>query len=262
MSVETAAAAMGWDPAKISKIENAKARIRPPDVQPLLEKYQITDPEVVMALTRLAEDAQKTGWWQTYGDVPAHAYRDYISIESDAGGVRTCTPAIIPGLFQTGEYAREIIAATAITRTPEEVAALAQMRIARQAVLTRPERPLKFWALIGETALHQRFASRPHLMRGQLLHLMDMAELPNVTIQVIPSASAPTPAMLGPFTVFEFPPPWPNAVHTENLRGGQFVEDPDEVKIFEDAFDRVVTAALPVDTSRETINKIMERSDT
>lgn len=262
MSVEVAATAMGWDPAKISKIENAKARIRPEDVGMLLEKYGITDPEVATALSRLAADAQKTGWWQTYGDVPAHAYRDYISIEADAESVRTCAPAIIPGLFQNGEYAREIITATAITRTPEEVAALVEIRKARQSILTRPENPLKFWAVIGETALHQRFASRPHLMRNQLSHLLDMTELPNVRIQVIPSVSAPTSAMLGPFTLFQFPAPWPTVVSTENLRGTHFVEDPAEVQIFEDALDRVVVAALPVDESREAIKKIMEGADT
>ena len=253
---------MNWDPAKVSKIENAKARIRPPDVGPLLKVYGITSQSVVTGLTRLAEDAQKTGWWQTYGDVAAQAYKDYISIESDAEVASICTPAIIPGLFQTGEYAREVIAATAITRTPEEVEALAEMRKARQSILTRPENPLKFRAVIGEAALRQRFVSRPHLMHSQLLHLLDMTEMRNVRIQVIPSATAPTPAMLGVFTLFQFPEPWPTVVNTENLRGGQFVEDPTEVKIFEDAFDRVVSAALPVDESREIIKSIMERTGT
>ncbi|MFJ2745609.1 helix-turn-helix domain-containing protein [Streptomyces sp. NPDC087440] len=261
MSLETAAEAMGWDPAKVSKIENAKGRIRPSDVGPLLEKYGVTDEVVVTALTRLAEDAQKTGWWQTYGDVAAHAYRDYISVEADAKSVRICTPAILPGLFQTGEYAREIITATALTRTPEEISALVEIRKARQAVLTRPHEPLKFWAVIGEAALRQRFASRPNLMRSQLLHVLDMTELPNVTVQVIPSTTAPNPAMVGVFTLFEFPVPWPTVVNTENLRGGQFAEDPGEVQIFEEAFERVTVAALSVDDSRETITRIMERPE-
>ncbi|MFW6695583.1 helix-turn-helix domain-containing protein [Streptomyces sp. MAR4 CNX-425] len=257
-SLEAASGAMGWDPAKLSKIENAKGRIRPADVEPLLAGYGVVDRVTVTALTMLAEDAQKTGWWQTYGDVPAQTYRDYISVESDAVSARICTPAIIPGLFQTGEYAREIITATTITRTPEEITALAEIRKARQSVLTRPDDPLRFWAVIGEAALRQRFLSRPGLMRSQLLHLLDMTELPHVTVQIIPSTTAPNPAMVGVFTLFEFPAPWPAVVNTENLRGGQFAEDPDEVKIFEQAFERVTMAALPAEESRQAVKAIME----
>ncbi|WP_234025217.1 DUF5753 domain-containing protein [Streptomyces sp. MspMP-M5] len=178
--------------------------------------------------------------------------------EPPTESIHIYTPSLIPGLLQTGAYAREIIAATAITRTPEEVIALAEVRKMRQAILTKPGGPLKLWAVIHESALHQRFASQPALMREQLRHLLDMTSLPNITIQVMPLVATPHPGMLGLFQVVRFPHPWPTVVDLENLRGGYFVEGTDDVKVFEDAFDRVVAAALPPEDSHETIKQIME----
>lgn len=261
-SLEKTAAAMGWDESKLSRIENAKARIRPQDIAKLLQLYGVTDPEAVAALEGLAKDAGKQGWWQTYGDVVALGYKDYLSLESDAESIHVYAPNLVPGLLQTGGYAREIIAATALTRTPEEVAALAEVRKTRQAILTAPDKPLNLWAVIHEAALHQRFASHPSLMREQLRHLLDMADLPNITLQVMPLTATPHPGMLGLFEVVRFPSPWPTVINLENIRGGYFVEGTDDVKVFQTAFERVVAAALPVDDSRETIRKIMERNGT
>lgn len=254
---------MTWDESKLSRIENAKARMRPQDVATLLKLYDVTDPGVVAALEGLAKDAGKQGWWQPYGDVVANGYKDYLTLESDAESTHIYTPNLVPGLLQTGAYAREIITATAITRTPQEVIALAEVRKTRQAILTtRPDGPLKLWAVIHESALHQRFASLPSLMREQLRHLLDMADLPNITIQVMPLTATPHPGMLGLFEVVRFPHPWPTVINLENLRGGYFVEGTDDVKVFETAFERVVAAALSVDDSREIIKNIMERNGT
>lgn len=258
MSLDSAAEAMSWDESKLSRIENAKARMRPQDVEKLLKVYEVTDPGVVRALEGLAKDAGKQGWWQPYGDVVANGYKDYLTLESDAESIQIYTPSLIPGLLQIGAYAREIIAATAITRTPDEVTALAEVRKMRQAILTKLDGPLKLWAVIHESALHQRFAAQPSLMREQLRHLLDMTSLTNITIQIMPLTATPHPGMLGLFEVVRFPHPWPTVINLENIRGGYFVEGTDDVKVFETAFDRVVAAALSPDDSRETIKKIME----
>lgn len=263
LSGEYAAEEMGWDESKLSRIENAKARMPPQDVEKLLKLYGVTDRTVIAALEGLAKDAGKQGWWQPYGDVVANSYRDYLTLESDADSTHIYTPNLIPGLLQTGAYAREVIAGITTTRTPEEVNALAEVRKTRQAILTtRPGGPLTLWAVIHEAALHQRFASLPNLMRDQLRHLLDMADLPNITIQVMPLTATPHPGLLGLFEIVRFPQPWPTVVNLENLRGGYFVEGTDDVKVFETAFERVVAAALSVDDSRELIKKIMERNGT
>ncbi|WP_049573991.1 helix-turn-helix domain-containing protein [Streptomyces sp. SBT349] len=262
VTLHSAASAMGWDESKMSRIETALARLLPPDVAKVLALYGITDPEVIAALGGLAKDAGKQGWWQAYGDIVILNYKDYLTLETDAESVHIFTPGLVPGLLQTGAYAREIIAATDITRTPEEVIALAEVRKMRQAILTArvEERPLKLWAVIHEAALHQRFAGQPYLMRQQLRHLLDMTDLPNITIQVMPLAGTPHPGMLGLFEILRFPHPWPTVVNLENIRGGYFVEGTEDVKVFETAFERVVAAALSVDDSRQLIKTLLERN--
>ena len=97
---------------------------------------------------------------EQYGDVPGAAYRDLITLETDASGIQVYCPNVVHGLLPTVPYARAVIGATAITRTPEEVTALAEVRQARQAVLTRPGNPLKVWAIIHEVALRQQFPAQ------------------------------------------------------------------------------------------------------
>nr|WSY53044.1 helix-turn-helix domain-containing protein [Streptomyces sp. NBC_00886] len=262
LSLDTAARAMEWIGPKLSRIETANGYIRPTEVAPLLKAYGVVDPEVVSALEALAKDARKQGWWQTYTGILSPSYADYISLESDADSIREFSPLLIPGLLQSAAYARESISANAITRTAEEVAALAEVRQARQAVLTRPGGPLKLWAVIHEAALHQRFALRPATMREQLRRLLDAAEMPNVTIQVMPLDATPHPGNVGGFGLVGFPSPMPDVVLLENLIGSSYVEGVDDVRTFAEAFERIVAAALPTDDSLALITRIEETQRT
>ncbi|MFJ4439636.1 helix-turn-helix domain-containing protein [Streptomyces sp. NPDC088923] len=259
-----AAEAMGWAESKYSRVENAKGRVTPQEVESLLKLFGAEDPQVVTALTNLAKDAGKRGWWRPYGDVLADSYRDLLDLEADAEAEQFAGPAI-PGLLQTSAYAREIIGATGLTRTPEEVHALAELRRARQAILTtRPGglAPLKLWAIVHEAALHMTSVEQPHMMREQLRHLLDISDLPNVTIQVLDLRGTAHPGMIGLMEIVHFPAPWPTVVNLENLRGSHFVEGTEDVRVFEDAFARVVAAALSVDASRMKIRNIMNGLDT
>jgi transcriptional regulator with XRE-family HTH domain len=258
LTLDQAADKMGWAASKLSRIETATAHIKSDEVALLLRAYGIQDGDVIDALEGLAKHARKQGWWQTYSGVVAPAYADYISLESDADSVREFAPLLIPGLLQTAGYARETLAANAITRNAEEVAALAEVRQARQAVLTRPERPLKLWVVVNEAVLHQRFAVRPTTMREQLRRLLDAAEMPHVTIQVMPLDATPHPGSAGGFSLVGFPGPMPDVVLLENQIGATYVEGVDDVRTFADAFERIVAAALPVDDSLALIARLEE----
>ncbi|PVD04477.1 helix-turn-helix transcriptional regulator [Streptomyces sp. CS014] len=258
LTVEAAAALMGWQHSKLSNIENARAHLPAKDVAPLLKVYGVEDPELVSALEALTKDSGKQGWSALYEDDIPPGYQDYIDLESDATSLRTYDPSVLHGLLQTGPYAKEVISSVAIARTQREINRLAEVRKARQSILTDPEKPLQLWAVIHESVLMQRFVGHPTLMREQTRQLLDLAELPNVTIQVMPLTATPHPGMMGAFDVFEFPKPWPTVVNLETLRGGVFVEDPDEATAYATAFERVVATALPVDDSRELMKNRME----
>ncbi|MFI8989587.1 helix-turn-helix domain-containing protein [Streptomyces antimycoticus] len=264
MTLDAAAAALNaaangsadarrWTAPKLSRIENANATIRAAEVETLLRAYGVTDPTTRIALEGLAKDAGKHGWWQTYRGVVAPAYADYISLESDAESVRDYTPLVVPGLLQTADYARETIAANAVARTAAEVDALAEVRLARQAVLTRSRHPLRLWAVIHEAALRRRFTGQPGIMAAQLRRLLEVAEWPTVTLQVMPIDAAPNPGDAGAFTLVAFPGPMPDVVTQENLRGPSYVEGVDDVNVFADAFGHIVDCALSTDETKALI---------
>ncbi len=257
MTLDSAAGAMGWKGPKLSKIEGATQAIRPADVGALLAVYGVKDTGVRDALGALARDAGKRGWWQTYSAIVSSTYADYISLETDAESICAWSPLVVPGLLQTAAYARETIAGVTTSRTPEEVAALTEVRMARQSVLSRPGTALELWVIIHETALHQRFAVRPATMREQLRRLLDVSEMPNVTVQLMPLDSTAHPGVVGGFTLTGFPQPMPSVVLLENLSGATYVEG-DDTMPFAKAFERIRATALPVEDSLARIADLEE----
>jgi hypothetical protein len=257
MTLDDAAAVMGWNGPKMSKIENAAQYIRPGDVTTLLDAYGVSDPDVRTALENLSKDARKKGWWQTYSGIVSPAYADYISLESDAAQICEWSPLVVPGLLQTAAYARESIAGITASRSPEEIAALAEVRLARQSVLTRPGPDLEYWGIIHEAALHQRFPTRPSAMRDQLRRLLDTTDMPNVTLQLMPLDSTAHPGVSASFSLVRFPGPTPDVVLLENLRGETYVEG-DEASPFAKAFERIRATALSVEDSLARIAQMEE----
>ncbi|MBB5625259.1 hypothetical protein BJ981_000958 [Sphaerisporangium krabiense] len=243
----------------MSKLENASATIRPTEVATLLKVYGVSDREVLAALENLARDAGKKGWWQTYSGIVSPAYADYISLESDAERICEWSPLLVPGLLQTAAYARETITGITHFRTPDEIAALVEVRQARQSVLSRPGNALELWAIIHEAALHQRFAVRPMTMREQLRRLLDTAELPNVTVQIMPLNSTAHPGILGGFSLVSFPRPIPDLVLFENLSGATYIEG-DDTTPFTKAIERIRASALSMEDSRALIARLEEGS--
>jgi hypothetical protein len=100
-------------------------------------------------------------------------YEVYIGLEAGAASIRNFEPVVVPGLLQTADYAREIFRNGPIELDPEEVERLLQVRLARQEILTREDRP-RLWAVIDEAVIH-RVVGSISVMRGQLRHLVEYA---------------------------------------------------------------------------------------
>ncbi|EMF02353.1 putative transcriptional regulator [Streptomyces mobaraensis NBRC 13819 = DSM 40847] len=239
----------------MSRIESATRGAKPGDVERLLDVYGLTDDGARDLLLKMARDGGRRGWWQTYDLSPA--YSDLISMESDASSVRTYEPLVIPGLFQTSAYARAVITAHSMTVSAEDVDALVEVRVARQAVLTKPD-PLRLRAIIHEAAL---LASVPGtgVMRDQLQRLLDVAAYPHVTIQVLPLDAELHPGGTGGFTALGFNQPGMEVVLLENLESSLYVEEPANVARYTEAFERLTAAALPFERSLSLITRLKEK---
>lgn len=245
--------------SKISRVETGRVGVKIADLETLLKVYEIPeDSPVHQRLMRLARSRKQRGWWQPYSDQISTAYVDLITQEAEATSQRTYEDKLIPGLCQTAAYARATLKATTMTAPPEKIDTLVEVRMARQSALTRPE-PLELWAIIHEAALRLRTAD-PTIMRDQLQRLLDLTELPQVSIQVLPLDATPHPGLSGAFTMLGFERTKDlDVVLLENLRTTVYVEDPAEVTVYGSAFERLRAAARPVDESADLIASLKEQ---
>ncbi|MGH3328451.1 MAG: helix-turn-helix domain-containing protein [Streptomycetales bacterium] len=231
-------------PSSLSKIENGRVNIRPRDLRVILDGYGLTDEGAQEWLLNLARHGRRKGWWQSYEGVLSPAYTDLIALEADAASVRTFETLLLPGLLQTEEYAREVIRGPRIGSDPQEIDTFVEVRTARQRVLARDE-PLALWAIVGEAALRQQVGG-PQVLRRQLARLRETAELPNVTLQVLPYDSGAHPGVDGPFAILGFPEYADmDVVLLENMTSSLYLEQEAEVIRYTVVFDHLRAAALP-----------------
>jgi hypothetical protein len=247
-----------WDKHRLSRMETGKANTSPDEVGDVLTAYGVSDVEVIESLKELAAQANQTGWWQPYSrrGLLDPSYTDYISLENDAAEIDEWAPLLIPGLLQTAGYAREVITANTSGRTDDEINGLVEVRMARQAILTRPGSPPALRAIIHEAVLHQGFAAKT--MRDQLRRLLERAELPNVNVCIMPLRAKPHPGNAGGFSLLNFRRPLPPVVLLENLMRSSYVGEADDVNRYSGGYERIIEAALPPTDSLALIEHTIE----
>jgi transcriptional regulator with XRE-family HTH domain len=190
-------------------------------------------------------------------DVPfSSGFRPFSPYEAVAVSLRLFEHTLIPGLLQTEDYARAVLAVHPGT-TPDEVDERLAARMARQAILGREDSPPPvLWVLLDEQVLHRDPGSR-EIMHDQLMHLADMARRPNITVQIIPSVSMHA-GLMGAFALAETPE-MPNIVYLENADDGQTAEDPGMGSKMALQFDALRTEALTGRASIATIEKAADQ---
>jgi transcriptional regulator with XRE-family HTH domain len=188
-------------------------------------------------------------------DLPFPAsYRPFVPYERTARVLRLFEHVLIPGLFQTPEYAQAVLSKKPHT-TEDEVENLLAARLTRQEILTRHDPPLVY-AMLDEAVLHRPVGSAT-VMHGQLVHLADLAVQVNVSIQVVPYSAGAHIGLLGAFVIAEAGD-MSATVFLENVADGQTVEDTDRVAQVVAHFDALRGEALTVGASRDLILKVAE----
>jgi transcriptional regulator with XRE-family HTH domain len=255
ITAEQAAEAIRAPYAKISRVEHGRVGLKERDVADLLTLYGVIDSEERSALLSLARTASTPGWWHVYANIPPTWLEPYTGLEAAASVISTCQNQLIPGLLQTEEYARELIRASSAA-TEDEIMRRAQLRVRRQEILRRPDAP-QLWAVIDEAALRRRVGSR-EVMREQLRHLIEMSDLPVVTLQILPFGEGAHLAMVGPFTVLRFAEPdLQDVVYIEQLTGALYLDRPVEVDRYMETLDDLhVRAKIPSET-RKLLGQIL-----
>jgi hypothetical protein len=236
--------------AKVSYGETRERNYQPRDLSEiLLPLYGIPDEEWPTYLEACKLSRQR-GWWDSYDeDTIANWYRYYIGLEQGASTLDGFVALLIPGLLQTPAYARAVMTDVASALTTEDAAGRTEVRLRRQDVVTREVEPLAVHYVLDEAVL-RRVVGDHDVMREQLTHLVELAERPNVTLQVLTFEQGYALDGSGDPLILGFP--WaddPGVVLVEGRSNGQYYEQPHEVVDFVRAFEHLHrTAAGPVES--------------
>ncbi|MDX3525835.1 helix-turn-helix transcriptional regulator [Streptomyces sp. ID05-39B] len=245
LSQDQAARAVGFSPAKLSRIEAGKGR-RPPtegDVRALLNLYGSEDHEALVLL-RLLRQAGEPGWWQRYDKRLMPEWFDrLVGLQEAATAIRTFEIQYVPGLLQIPAYTRAVVERGLPTAPVREVERRVELRTRRTRLLERPDAP-QLWAVMDESVLLRVLGGR-EVMREQLDHLIAMAALPHVTVQVVPLDVTHASAPSIPVTYLRFGgSDLPDVVYLEQIRSATFLEDQDETEEYRVTLDRLADEAL------------------
>ncbi|KUL30336.1 helix-turn-helix domain-containing protein [Streptomyces regalis] len=256
LSQDQAARAVGFSPAKLSRIEAGKGR-RPPteaDVRALLELYRAEE-YAASVLLQLLQRAGEPGWWQRYDKRLMPEWFDrLVGLQEAATAIRTFELQYVPGLLQTEAYTRAVVERGLPSAPDREVLRRVELRMRRRDLLHRADAP-QLWAIVDESVLLRMLGSR-EVMREQLEYLEQMARRPHVTLQIVPLdvTNASAPAM--PVTYLRFGGiDLPDIVYLEHIKSAAFLEDQDETEEYRIALDRLGDEAL---NPRESLERLRE----
>jgi len=196
--------------------------------------------------TRFYRESQ--GWDGAY---PSW-FEDWLAVEQSAVALRIWQPIIVHGLLQTASYALALFIGA---HAREEVLdSLVTARLDRQQILSRSEPP-NLWVVLDEIVLHRLIGS-PEIMREQLAHMAELAQLPHVSVQIVPASAGAHAGLAGAFTIATSQA-GQDVMYIEAVEG-QTVERDASVRKAGIAFDHVRSAALSRSASREVILRTVD----
>jgi transcriptional regulator with XRE-family HTH domain len=250
LSAAEASERIGMGRAQLSQIETAKTTILTERLRALCDLYGCTDKAFIESLVALSESGGK-GWWSAYRRSMVTDALSLAELEADAVELHMHQSLFVPGLFQTADYARAIFNSPGLGFDNFE--APLRFRMERQRILTG-ERPPIVRAVIHEAALRIRFGGA-HVVREQLLRLIELSRLPHVTIQVYPFSGQAYAAISGNFVHIIPDYPRLGTVVLESHAGYQYLGEQFHLERYRTLFDLLAKnslAPLNVSTGPET----------
>jgi transcriptional regulator with XRE-family HTH domain len=250
VSAEKAAYEIRASRSKISRMETGRVGFKVRDVEDLLTLYGVTDGQQRPEILDLTRRSSAPDWWARYGDLLPGWFETYLGLESAAVSIRSFEIQFVPGLFQTEDYARAVTRLGHRAAPAEEIERRVALRAKRQDLLTRPASP-RVWAVIDEAVLRRPFGGAT-VMRAQFRRLIETAELPHVTLQVVPFDRGGHAAASGAFSILRFAEhDLPDVVYIEQLISAVYLDQRADIEHYLEVADQLSGEALhPADTLR------------
>lgn len=256
LTQKEAADQQGWSVSKVVRIELGSVLPAPADVRALLSLYNVYDAASVTAYADLAKRAREGRGYSEYEDVYTPASIELFGNEPAARMIYKYEPNLIPGLFQTEDYARAVLFAF---QNPEErVTRKLEVRVARQQLLENEPRPeLNF--IIGEAAVSTP-AGNSAIMRKQLEYLRELAQRPGVVIRLLPFAAGVHRGLGEAFTILQFDETLSDLLYLE--AAGRESVSRDDVKEIQNYLNRFAELQQVAASPEDTLFLIEKISDT
>lgn len=240
----------------LSKIEGGKQQIKLLYVRVLASVYSVSD-DVRDELLAMAEEANQPEWYVAYASRVPKWFRQYLGYEAAATEIRTYCVELVDGRMQTEDYARAVAVANQPDATEKDLDSHVALRRGRQERLLADGGP-RLHVVMNQLALAGNTGG-PAVMRAQLEHLVELSDLPNVTLQVWPFGNGAHPAMTSPFTMLGFDQaPEMATVYIENGRGAVYLDDPRDRDQYGSKFGQLVGRALTPQATRDLLIRLAD----
>lgn len=245
--------------SKISRMELGRVSFKTRDVEDLLTLYGITDGQERTSLLSLAKEANVAGWWHSYSDVLPSWFPTYVGLEGAASLIRVYEVQFVHGLLQTAEYAHAVVRRGMKGADVADVERRVALRLERQKHLVAEDAP-QFHIVLDEAALRRPYGGRD-VMRGQLQHLIEMSERPNVRLQIMPFGFGGHSGEGGAFTILSFPESdLSDVVYLEQLSSALYLDKPEDVTQYETALAELRQDSPGPDESRDLLRGLLQLS--
>lgn len=234
--------------SKISRMELGRVSFKVRDVEDLLTLYGVADGTQREALLSLVKEANVAGWWHSYSDVLPGWFHTYVGLEGAASLIRLYEVQFVHGLLQTEAYVHAVVSRGLRDAGSAEIDRRVALRLERQKVLVSESAP-DCHIVLDEAALRRPYGGR-EVMRGQLQHLIDISERPNVTLQLMPFSVGGHAGESGSFTMLSFSESdLSDVVYLEQLTSALYLDKREDVVQYQRAMVELQEAAPgPVET--------------
>jgi transcriptional regulator with XRE-family HTH domain len=216
---------LDWSQSKIIRIENGSVAVGLTDLQALLRMYGVEDQEAIDGMVEMARGSKRLPFTDYKDILPSETLR-FFGYESSASIIRQVQGLLISGLLQTEEYARALLGSWGMEAS--RINQVWAARLERQELLERADPPEMFF-ILDEAAVYRPVGGEG-VMRHQRTRLLELAERPRITIQIVPFSVGAHAGMRGPFNYLEFAgADDPDVLYLEGQMGDYVFRDEEDV---------------------------------
>ncbi|MFJ9037841.1 Scr1 family TA system antitoxin-like transcriptional regulator [Streptomyces sp. NPDC102406] len=228
--------------ATIAAIEQGRRPLLP-DLAAAMDELLETKGALAVAVANLPEIDQFPLWAESY-----------IQHEQEAIALSWYDTLVVPGLLQTPDFARTLLRQRVPAYDEDEIETKTAGRVQRQEILHRKCPPTMSF-VVWEPALKMAIAE-PSVRVQQLRFLREYADLPGLSLQVLPLDAPENAGDAGPFILLETPD-HQHLAYTESQRGSQWVSDADEVSILARKYAMLRSQALTPQVTKGLLDRLL-----